>query len=142
MARLHKSVAIDAPPDDVWAVLGDLAATKEWLPDTVDSHMDGDTRVCTTADGAGIREAISDYSAERRTYRYRHLEVPLPIANSVGSFAVDPRDGNGSVVVLEAEFDALDADLEPELERMFGGALDEALESLRRRVETGASWNA
>jgi hypothetical protein len=44
--------------------------------------------------------------------------------------------------VLDAEFDALEPAMEREIEQMFGGALDQALASLRRRVEQGITWQA
>lgn len=142
MSRLHKTIAIDADPEAVWAVLGDLAATSEWNPGTVAARMDGQIRICETADGGEIREEISDYSTDRRTYRFQHLQVPLPVRNSTGRFSVEPATNGGSLVVLEAAFDALDPAQEAELERMFGGALDQALASLRRRVEQGLTWQA
>jgi mxaD protein len=141
MAHLRKTVAIAASPETVWGVLGDLPATHEWLPGMVAARMEGSIRICETADGGEVHEEISDYSPERHTYRYRHLQVPLPVANSTGIFTVQPTDG-GAVVVLESDFDALDPAMESEIERMFGGALDEALESLRRRVERGVFWRA
>jgi uncharacterized protein YndB with AHSA1/START domain len=141
MAQLRKTIAIDAPADAVWAVLGDLAATPEWLPGTVAARMEGSTRICTTADGNAIREEISDYSPERRAYTYRHLAVPLPVRDSTGTFTV-AAEGAGSVVVLDARFEALDPEMEAEIEGMFGGALEQALESLRRRVELGLTWQA
>jgi uncharacterized protein YndB with AHSA1/START domain len=139
MARLRKTISIDATPDAVWAVLGDLEATTEWLPGTVAARVESSIRTCTTADGSEIREEISGYSPARRAYRFRHLQLPLPVANSNGAFLVEKRAG-GATVVLEASFDALDPAMEPEIERMFGGALDAALESLRRRVELGLTW--
>jgi uncharacterized protein YndB with AHSA1/START domain len=142
MAELRKTVTIDATPDAVWAVLGDLDATDEWLPGTTAARMEGSLRICETADGAEIREAISDYSAERRTYRFRHLQVPLPIENSSGTFQVEAGPQGRAVVVLEVSFDAVDPGLEAEIESMFGGALEQSLESLRRRVETGSFWHA
>lgn len=142
MSRLHKTVAIDATPEAVWEVLGDLAATSEWNPGTVAARVEGQIRICETADGGEIREEISDYSADRRSYRFRHLQVPLPVRNSTGRFSVEPRANGGSVVTLETAFDALDPAQEAEIERMFGGALDQALASLRRRVEHGLSWQA
>jgi uncharacterized protein YndB with AHSA1/START domain len=142
MTHLHKTISIDASPQAVWAVLGDLAATTEWLPGTVAARMDESIRICSTADGHEIREEISDYSPETYSYRYRHLEVPLPVRSSTGTFAVHAGAGGSAVVVLDAELDALDAAMEPDLERMFGDALGQALESLRRRVETGALWQA
>jgi uncharacterized protein YndB with AHSA1/START domain len=142
MVHLHKTISIDATPDTVWAVLGDLAATSEWLPGTVTARLEGPIRICETADGGEIREEISDYSDERRTFRFRHLQVPLPIGNSSGTFVVQGGANAGSVVVLESEFAALDPDQEAEIERMFGGTLEQALESLRRRVERGVTWQA
>ena len=141
MVQLRKSVAIDAPPDAVWAVLGDLAATTEWLPGTVAARMDGSTRICTTVDGFEIREEISDYAPESYSYGYRHLAVPLPIKNSSGSFTVEARNGS-TEVVLEAQFEALDATQEAEVGQMFGGALEQSLAALKRRVEEGQQWDA
>jgi uncharacterized protein YndB with AHSA1/START domain len=142
MPHLRKNVAIAAAPAAVWDVLGDLAATSEWIPGTVTARMEGATRICTTADGAVIRERITDYSPERRTYRYEHLEVPLPVRNSSGTFTVEPDENGGAVVVLDASFEALDPAAEAQIEQMYGGALEQALASLRRRVEDGRSWQA
>lgn len=142
MSHLHKTVSIDASPEAVWEVLGALAATSEWLPGTVAARMDGMIRICETADGGEIHEEISDYSPERRTYRFRHLQVPLPVQNSTGKFAVDTGTNGGALVVLEADFDVLDPAMEAQIEQMFGGALDQALASLRRRVEHGVTWQA
>lgn len=142
MVHLRKTISIAAAPEAVWGVLGDLAATREWLPGTLAARMEGSIRICETADGGEVHEEITDYSPERHTYRYRHLRVPLPVTNSTGTFAVEPAAAGGAVVLLESEFDALDAAMEPEIERMFGAALDEALESLRRRVEQGVFWQA
>jgi uncharacterized protein YndB with AHSA1/START domain len=142
MARLRKSISIDASPEAVWAVLGDLAATTEWLPGTVSARMEGSVRVCSMADGNEVREEISDYSSELRTYRFRHIQVPLPIANSTGTFTVEDEEAGQARVVLDVSFDALDTATEGEVGRMFGGALEQSLESLRRRVETGRVWQA
>jgi uncharacterized protein YndB with AHSA1/START domain len=140
MVELRKTVEIDASPEAVWAVVGDLAATAEWLPGTVAARMDGTTRICTTADGFEIREEISGYSPGHRRYAYRHLAVPLPVRDSSGSFAVEP-SGERATVVLEARFEALDPAQEAQVEQIFGGALEHALESLKRRVERGARWD-
>lgn len=142
MAHLRKTITIDASPEAVWAVLGDLAGTSEWNPGTLAARMEGPIRICETVDGGEIHEEISDYSPERHTYFFRHLRVPLPVTNSTGKFAVEAGTSDGAVVVLESEFDALDPATEPEIARMFGAALEQALESLRRRVEQGISWQA
>jgi uncharacterized protein YndB with AHSA1/START domain len=141
MARLRNTVLIDAAPDAVWDVLGNLAATPEWLPGTRAARMDGDIRTCTTTDGFDIRERISDYSPERHTYSFRHLAIPMPIEDSSGSFVVKP-NGTGSQVVLETSFAALDSAQEERVSAMMDGALKQALASLKRRVERGVRWDA
>jgi uncharacterized protein YndB with AHSA1/START domain len=142
MARLRNTVAIDATPAAVWEVLGDLAATTEWLPGTVAARMDGTIRTCTTADGFDIREEISDYSPERRSYRFRHLAVPMPMTSSGGTFTVEDDDGGSSRVVLETSFEPVDGAQEEQVARMLDGGLQQALESLKRRVEEGVHWDA
>jgi uncharacterized protein YndB with AHSA1/START domain len=141
MVQLRKTVAIDATPPAVWEVLGDLTATTEWLPGTVAARMEGSTRICTTADGFEIREEISDYLPDKRSYRYRHLTIPLPLEASSGSFEVEPRNG-GARVVLECQFEALDSAEEAQVQQMFEGALEQSLQSLKRRVEQGHRWDA
>jgi uncharacterized protein YndB with AHSA1/START domain len=141
MVQLRKTVAIDATPEAVWEVLGDLTATTDWLPGTAAARMEDSTRICTTVDGFEIREEISDYVPERRTYRYRHLALPLPVKNSSGSFSVEPRNGEAQVV-LECQFEALESEQEAEVGPMFEGALEQSLESLKRRVEQGRRWDA
>jgi uncharacterized protein YndB with AHSA1/START domain len=141
MAELRKTVEINATPDAVWSVLGDLAATTEWLPGTVAARMDGEIRTCTTADGFDIREEITDYSPERRSYSFKHLDLPVPIQDSVGSFAIE-RDGlDGSRVVLENSFETMAGGQEEQVVAMMDGALQLALESLKRRVEHGTRWD-
>jgi uncharacterized protein YndB with AHSA1/START domain len=142
MALLRNTVAIDATPAAVWEVLGDLAATTEWLPGTVAARMDGTIRTCTTADGFDIREEISDYSPERRSYRFRHLAVPMPMTSSGGTFSVEEGDGGSSRVVLETSFEPVDGAQEEQVARMLDGGLQQALESLKRRVEEGVHWGA
>jgi uncharacterized protein YndB with AHSA1/START domain len=140
--RLRNEIVIDAAPDQVWAVLGDLAATDEWLPGVVKAEVDGTRRVCTMADGTEIREEISDYAPARRSFSYRHVQVPLPVEDSVGSFAVEPSGNGGSRVVLESSFATLDAEREEQVGQMIEGAFQQSLESLKRRVENGAHWDA
>jgi uncharacterized protein YndB with AHSA1/START domain len=140
--NLRNTIVIDATPDEVWAVLGELAATNQWLPGVVKAELKGSRRVCTMADGSEIHEEISDYLPHERSFAYRHVQVPLPVKESGGSFVVEPSENGGSTVLLESSFAALDADYEEQLSQMIGGAFQQSLESLKRRVEKGARWDA
>lgn len=66
MVRLHRSLKIDAAPETVWIVWGDLAATHRWIPGIASARMEGLRRICRTQDGFEIVEEISDYSKEPR----------------------------------------------------------------------------
>jgi mxaD protein len=131
MPRLHNSILIKATPDEVWSVVGDLQATPQWIPGITSADVDGELRVCQTADGNEIRERIFDYSAESRTWSYEQSHVPLPIEESHGTVRVVP-NGSGARVEWEAEFEAPD-----EVAAMVDGYYKQTLETLRRRVETG-----
>jgi hypothetical protein len=58
MPTIHKDITIAHSPDDVWALLRDLAAVSEWVPGIASARLDGTRRICTTADGAEIHEEI------------------------------------------------------------------------------------
>jgi uncharacterized protein YndB with AHSA1/START domain/ketosteroid isomerase-like protein len=139
---LTNIMEISASPEDVWAVLGDLAATPDWLPGTVSAHVDGQTRVCVMADGSQVHERISGYSAEDRTYHWQHLRTPLPVHESRGRFTVTARDAGSSTVALDAQFVPVDPRSVGELAKMIDGAFRQSLESLRRYIEDGVRWDA
>jgi uncharacterized protein YndB with AHSA1/START domain len=137
------TVDITAHPDDVWAVLADLPATRWWLPGVVAARMDGDVRVCTMADGQEIHERISDLSAEQRSYRFAHLRAALPVQRSRGTFTV----AAGSALVtsrvrLRTTFEPLDPTAAGDLAGMIRQAFVQSLESLRRYVEEKVPWDA
>ena len=140
MTHLTKQIEINASPERVWTVLGDLAATPNWLPGTVSARVDGNARVCVMANGAEVLEQIDNYSTVDRTYHWRHLKVPLPVRDSHGTFSV-VADGEGAMIVLEAQFIALDHGRDSEVTTMIDGAYQESLEALRRFVVQGTRWN-
>lgn len=141
MPRVTNTIEIKATPDRVWEVLGDLAATRNWLPGVVAARLDGMARICTMADGQEVREEISDYSTEARSFRFRHVRVPLPVRSSEGAFSVTP-GAAGAIVTLDTSFEPLDPTAGDEVARMIDGAFGQSLESLRRFVEHGKAWDA
>jgi len=68
MATLHKDIFIDARPEQIWDAVRDVGALHTRLvPGFVrDTHVEGQTRVVTFANGAVVREPILSIDDERR----------------------------------------------------------------------------
>jgi uncharacterized protein YndB with AHSA1/START domain len=143
MPSITNTINIKTNPDDVWAVLADMPATRHWLPGVTTAHMDGDVRICRMADGQEVHERISDISADRRSYRFEHVRVPLPVRRSGGAFTVTAGpDPDTATVTLTTAFEALDPTSADQLTDMIHGAFQQSLESLRRYIEDNIPWDA
>ena len=87
-------------------------------------------------------DRLASVDPERRSFRYRHVRVPMPVTDSGGSFVVESvRNGRASVL-LESCFVALDRAQEQQVAQKIEAAFQQALESLKRRVEQGLCWDA
>jgi len=93
------------------------------------------------ADGSEVHERISGHSADDRTYRWRHLRVPLPVRESQGTFTVTANDAESCSVTLHTQIVPLDPTSVAELAKMIDGAFRQSLEALRRYIEDGVRWN-
>lgn len=143
MPTITTTIDIKATPDDVWAVLSDMPATRQWLPGVVAARMAGDIRVCQMADGQQVHETISDISAEQRSFRFEHIQVPLPVRRSGGTFTVTAGpEADTATVTLRTTFEPLDPTGANQLTRMIQGAFQQSLESLRCFVEDKLPWDA
>jgi len=142
MPTITNTVDVKATPDRVWAVLADMPATRSWLPGVVAARMDGTMRICMMADGQEVHEQISDIDPQQHSYRFRHLRVPLPVAASAGTFTVTAGPtADAATVTVETTFEPLDPSTSDQLRTMIGGAFQQSLESLRRFVEDGVTWD-
>jgi uncharacterized protein YndB with AHSA1/START domain len=138
MPTFSESIEINATPDQVWAVLGDLASVDRWIPGVTAVAVDGMSRVCTFEDGHTQSEQILDYSPGACSYRYRIDGAPLPVRENIGSFAV--RQGNGNArVVWESSFEPLDPAMSGQLAQMWQPYLPMVLGNLKSLVENSRS---
>ena len=134
MATITNTIDIKATPDEVWAVLADMPATRQWLPGV---------RICEMADGQQVHEKISEISAEQRSFRFEHIRVPLPVQRSGGTFtATAGSDPHTATVTVRTTFEPLDPTGVAQLGGMVHGAFQQSLESLRRFVEDNIPWDA
>lgn len=135
MPNLSNTIKINAPAQKAWDVVGDLGSVHRWVEGIASCRVDGNRRYCTMTGIGDLNEDISDYSPERRSYRYRIPALPLPVQNYRGLFRVD-ENGAGSVVVWEVEFEAKDPAQGREVAKMIDGVQKRSLETLRGVIES------
>jgi hypothetical protein len=127
MGTVRRQVVIERSADDVWSVVGDPTSIPEWFPGIVDAHVDGMTRVITTASGIPMPEEIVTVDHLQRRFQYR-ITAPI-IQNHMGTIDVFAL-GEQSCLVAYA------TDCEPDpVALIIGGAAGNALRQLRRMLE-------
>src|ERR1700736_4128330 len=89
MASIHKDIAIDAHPDDVWAAVRDFGAVHQRLAPgfVVDARLEGDGGIVTFHNGTVARELLVDCDDARRrlvyaviSERVKHYSASVQVA--------------------------------------------------------------
>jgi carbon monoxide dehydrogenase subunit G len=129
------TVDIDAPPDAVWAFIGDPMTVPRWYPKYVACEVDGDRRVLRTAEGAELHERLLERDDARRFYSYSVVSG-APVASHLASFEVTA-EGAGSRVRWATQAEPLDpaADIRARLT----ATQTDALDRVKRIVEGGTA---
>ncbi|CAL1238992.1 SRPBCC family protein [Candidatus Methylocalor cossyra] len=105
--KLSESIEINAPPEAVWAIVGDFAHPEKWLP-MVESttaqggNEKGASRELHLKAGGTLKEELRDYDAEKRVLKYKIVDPTdpkvLPVNNYASEIVVEPGPGGGSKV--------------------------------------------
>jgi hypothetical protein len=104
--HLTESIVAAATPDAVWRIGGDVANIADWIPAIEKSHLAGDLRQSTFADGGGdATERIIERDDAERYYIYEYVTGPLPLESYRSRFTVRAH-AEGAEVVWTAEFRA------------------------------------
>ncbi|MEZ5669111.1 MAG: SRPBCC family protein [Alphaproteobacteria bacterium] len=115
MVSVFTSSVLNAPPEDVWALVRDFNALPKWHPAIARSRIEdgkasdqvGCVRNFTLKDGGVIREQLLTLSDAEFTCTYAILESPMGVENYVATLRLVPiTDGDRSYVEWTAEFDA------------------------------------
>jgi polyketide cyclase/dehydrase/lipid transport protein len=114
MPRVFVSSVIDAPAEEVWAVIRRFDAVTEWLPFVKSSPIEdggdptrvGCIRVLTQTDGEVFREVLLALSDVERFYSYTFVTSPVPVRNHCTTLRVCPiTDGSRSYVEWSSVFE-------------------------------------
>lgn len=142
MVKVYSSSVIDAPADQVWALLRDFNALPQWHPAIADSRIEqglpsdrvGCIRNFNLKGGGNIREqllALSDYDL---ACTYSILVSPMGVENYIATLKLQPiTDGNRTFAEWSAEFDC-PPERERELARTVGqGVFQGGFDALKKR---------
>jgi uncharacterized protein YndB with AHSA1/START domain len=133
VGSVRRHLRIAAPPDEVWAVVGDAARLGEWFPVaacTTDLDATPPARTVTLATGMTLTEEIVTVDADLRRFQYRIVDNPV-ITEHLGTVDV-LADGDGSLVIYST-------DAKPDVFALtIGGGAGAALDKLKATLETTA----
>ena len=113
MVRVCQSTIIDAPIDEVWAILRDFNGHDRWHPAVASSRIEdggtgdmvGAVRDFRLRDGSRLREQLLALSDRDTSFAYCILEAPLPLMGYVASVRLKPvTDGNATFWEWRSEF--------------------------------------
>lgn len=129
----------DAPgnPEEVWALIGDFCAIKDWHPAVAqcEETKEGDVtyRTLTLKDGGKIKEKLT--GTEDTSYSYEIVESPLPVKNYKATLSVeeDEDSPDRSEVEWEATFDANGASDE-DAQKAIAGIFEDGVKAIKAQA--------
>jgi hypothetical protein len=123
-------------PPEIWAIVGDFCAIKDWHPavaDCVLSEDGGNTvRTLTLKDNGGtIKEKL--ISKGDLSYTYEILESPLPIKNYKSKLWLELDDEpDRSVIYWQSDFDAAEGTSDEKAEEILTGILKDGVKGIKQ----------
>ena len=115
MSHVVRSTVIDAPVEQVWALLRDFDGFDGWHPAIVASEIErgrpaeqvGCVRRVRLGDGSDVREQLLGLSDADMAFSYCLRDTPVPLLNYVAHVTLAPvTDGDRTFWRWEARFDA------------------------------------
>lgn len=163
-AKMTATILIDAPADQVWAVVKDYD-DMSWHPAIKESSADkgnskGSVRVLTFDNGGTITEEMKSYNADKMSYKYKITEMSstgtvhhagqdeeiplLPVENYAATLSVDDKNGKAEVTWVATYYRAYVNNNPPEelneeaADKAVTAVLTDGLTSLAKKFDSGA----
>jgi uncharacterized membrane protein len=114
VVKIDRSTIVDAPVEQVWAVLRDFNGHDRWHPAVADSQIErgqpsdkvGCVRRFHLEDGSELREQLLTLSDADMAFSYCLLETPVPLLNYVAHVRLVPvTDGDRTFWHWHCRFD-------------------------------------
>lgn len=110
---VSKTIAIEAPPAQVWEKVRDFNALEAWHPAVAkteilegENNTPGAVRRLTLKDGGTINEELSSWDESTMTYSYTIFESVLPVSDYEATLQVQSVTETSARVTWSASFSA------------------------------------
>jgi mxaD protein len=149
---VRQSITINAPPDAVWAVLGDFNGIPRWLSFVEASQIVAGTnnevgciRLITRRNGTKVSERLLDYDPHRMRLAYTYVDGAVMASDYFPVLQVKDGGNGTSVVEWSAHLKRLAYAVDPpppgqddkSLSDLYSNLYKAGLENLKRVVEAG-----
>ena len=125
------TIDIDAPPETVWAFIGDPTTVPQWYPKYVSCEVEGDARTLRTAEGAVLYETLLERNDQMRFYSYSVVSG-APVRTHLASFQVTA-EGTGSRIRWGTTAEPIDPSVD--LEGRLTASQTEAMQRVKAILE-------
>jgi uncharacterized protein YndB with AHSA1/START domain len=147
----RQSIRINAPPQAVWAILGDYNGLPRWLSFIEDSQIVvgtnnevGAIRLVTRRNGTKVTERLLDYDPRGMRLAYTYIDGAVMASDYFPVLSVKDGGNGTSVVEWSARFRRLSYAVDPPppgqddktLTDLYNGLYKAGLENLKRVVES------
>jgi hypothetical protein len=148
---IFHTIAIDAPADEVWAMVGDFGGIQRWAPGTESSRLILHDRNETGAvrllrrrgDGTQVTEKLLDYDPHNHRMAYTYVDGVVRAADYYSEVLVKDAGSNRSLVDWRGRFKRLAywTDQPPEGQDdkaaldFLNGAYKSGLDNLKKVIE-------
>jgi carbon monoxide dehydrogenase subunit G len=119
-------IDIDAPADEVWAVIGDFGGIGDWMPGIESCRVVGEDRILATM-GMEITERLVSKDDDGRVLTYS-ITNGAPVETHQAAITVNPTGDTSQVTwVVDATPD--------EMAEVMASIYQQSLEALKKKVE-------
>ena len=148
----RQSIRINAPPEAVWAVVGNFDGSPRWLPLVERSEIVigtnnrvGAIRLITRRDGTKVTERLLDHDPQAMRMAYTYVDGAVRASDYFPVLSVRDAGGGTSTVEWSARFKRLAYATDPpppgqddkSMIDFYNALYKSGLESLKRVVESG-----
>jgi mxaD protein len=147
-----QSIRINAPPETVWAIVGNFNGSPRWLPLVERSQIVlgknnqvGALRLITRRNGTKVTERLLDYDPREMRMAYTYVDGAVMASDYFPMITVRDAGDGSSLVEWSAHFKRLNQEMDPppagqddkSMIDFYNGIYKSGLESLKQVVESG-----